>query len=524
MSAPERDPLAPLNVTTARNIEPGEQKLDVDVVIVGSGAGGSVAAYELAAAGRSVALLEAGPYVPSSEFTEKYPEMMELLYQDRGAQTNTTGDVVVLQGKCLGGSTVVNAAVAFRTPDHILEHWHDDFGLSDMTPETLDPYFSQVEGRLGIHENLPHEISLNSQLLVDGCNNLGFSSKPVSRNIRNCALSGFCIAGCASDRKQSMLVTYIPWAIEAGAQVFCDTRATEILVSGNRANGVRARTVDPKTGQTVATLTVNSKVVILAGGAVQTPLLLLQNGLANSSGMVGKNFACHPSLGILAEFPREINGWRGATVGTYCDEFEHPDKGGYIFEGAMTGADFMALFSPGIGDAHIRYMTNLKNTAGMISLIHDRNVGEVRLTEDGGKEIHYGIAVEDLPTIRDCLRDGARIFFAAGATRVIVPSYEPIMIESVDQIDAVVDRLTLAPLTMHYTSYHPQGTCRMGSDPANSVVQPTGETHDVDGLFIADASLFPTSIMVNPQVTVYTLATLIAEKINNRAAELFGAN
>ncbi|HAJ41346.1 MAG TPA: GMC family oxidoreductase, partial [Alcanivorax sp.] len=229
-----------LSVTEAKDIKQSALTLDADVVIVGSGAGGAVAGYELARRGKKVVILEAGPYVPSKDFTERFPESLETLYQDHGGQTNKSGDLLVLQGACVGGSTVVNGCVCFRTPDFILQDWQRDFGLSDLTAEELAPYFDRVEKNLSIEENKEHEIARHGQLIRAGANKLGWSVKPFKRNIRECALTGHCLSGCKTERKQSMLVSYLPWATAHGARIYADTRVTEVLADGGRARGVRA--------------------------------------------------------------------------------------------------------------------------------------------------------------------------------------------------------------------------------------------------------------------------------------------
>ena len=201
-----------LKVKTAADISQTTLTLDADVVVVGSGAGGAVMAYEMAKAGKRVVVLEAGPYVPSSEFNEKFSDMLALLYEDHGNQSTTQGDLLVLQGRCLGGSTVVNGCVAFRIPDFILDDWHKNYGLTNLTTDALNPYFEKVERNLNIHTNQPHEINENSRKLQKGAEELGWSVKPLRRNIRDCALTGHCLSGCKTDRKQSMLVTYLPWA------------------------------------------------------------------------------------------------------------------------------------------------------------------------------------------------------------------------------------------------------------------------------------------------------------------------
>lgn len=501
-----------LSVTEAKDIKQSALTLDADVVIVGAGAGGAVAGYELARRGKKVVILEAGPYVPSKDFTERFPESLETLYQDHGGQTNKSGDLLVLQGACVGGSTVVNGCVCFRTPDFILQDWQRDFGLSDLTAEELAPYFDRVEKNLSIEENKEHEIARHGQLIRAGANKLGWSVKPFKRNIRECALTGHCLSGCKTERKQSMLVSYLPWATAHGARIYADTRVTEVLADGGRARGVRAE-VTGHDGAKVADMTVNAERVILAAGAVQTPLLLLKGGLANRSGQVGKNFACHPSLYVSARYPKPVHAWRGAMLGVYVDEFLHPDKGGFVLEDGGAGlAELSMTAEPGTGEPFMQFMKDAKYLGGLVTLIHDHNVGTIRW-EDGRKVIDYQLANSDFPSMKRALKAAARLHLASGAEEVYVPSSDKRVIRSEADIDGAIEGLDNQPQHLRMVSYHPQGSCRMGADPDTSVVNSDGETHDVKGLYVADASLLPTSIIVNPQVTVYALATRIAERM-----------
>jgi choline dehydrogenase-like flavoprotein len=510
-----------LPVTQASDVVDGQLDLQADVVVVGSGAGGAVTAYELARQGLSVLVLEAGPYVPSSEFTEDFTEALEALYEDHGGQTNKAGDLLLLQGRCVGGSTVVNGCVSFRTPDFILEDWQRDFGLDNLTPETLAPYFERVERHLSIDDNGEHEIAMHSRLVRDGAKALGWSVKPFKRNIRDCALTGHCLSGCKTERKQSMLVTYLPWAAAHGARIYSDTRVTRVLEEGGRARGVHAEVI-AHDGSKVADMRVQADMVILAAGAVQTPLLLLKSGLANRSGEVGRNFACHPSMYVSARYPQPVYPWRGALLGTYVDEFMRPEKGGFILEAGGLGAAEMCLITePGTGKPYLEYMQDIKYYSGIVTLIHDHNVGQISWQDGDRKVIDYDVADSDFPSMVAALRAAARVHFAAGASEVFMPTTAPLKAASEDELESVLAQLENAPHTLRLVSYHPQGSCRMGADPARSVVAPHGETHDVAGLYVADASLLPTSIIVNPQETVYALATYIADQILDRREQYF---
>ena len=505
------DGLPALKVTEPDAIPSAGLQLKVDVAIIGSGASGAVTAYELSRSGAKVVVLEAGPYIRSTEFQEHAPTALETLYEDHGNQVNTTGDLAVLQGKCIGGSTVVNAAVCFRVPDQVLEDWRTKHGLEDLSPETLAPYFERVEKNLSIRQNAPHEVNYNGRLLIEGAKKLGLAAEPTTRNVKDCALSGHCISGCRTDRKQSMLVTYLPWASELGATILSGTRADAFEVSGNRITAVNAIATGSDGAQ--KPVRIEAGLVVVAAGAVQTPLLFQKNKLANSSGQVGLNFACHPSLAVFGEHERSIFAWAGATISAHAGDIENPLHGGYLLEAGMVGPVVTSTWvDGGVGNDFVQFMQDSKRFQAAVTLIHDHNVGRVYLDGDQ-KRIEYDIDDRDFEAVREALRGTARIYFGVGAKRVYLPTTRRTTIESEREVDSVIDGLTNGKHKYRMTSYHPQGTMRMGADPAKSVVAPDGRCHDLDNVYVPDASLFPSSLLVNPQLTVYGMASYIADKI-----------
>jgi choline dehydrogenase-like flavoprotein len=253
---------------------------------------------------------------------------------------------------------------------------------------------------------------------------------------------------------------------------------------------------------------------VLAAGPIYSPIILQQSGICNSSGQVGKNFACHPSMSVTAVFDQQVDDFHGATHSLYVDTNTLPDDGGYILLNAVQEpVESSFQVEPGTGQPYAQYMQKYRNTIRLITLIHDKNVGEVSI-KNGYKEIHYEVDDQDFEGMKLGLKHNARILFAAGAKYLYLPTSNRSLINSVDEIDSVIDGLVNQPARYKYTSFHPQGTCRMGADPANTVVNPLGETHDIKQLYIADASLLPTSIGYNPSETVYALASYIADKIN----------
>jgi len=327
-----------LDVVEAATAKQSQYDLTADAVVIGSGAGGAIAAYELAKSGKKVIVLEAGRYVPSSKMTEMSAVSLGTMYADHGGQANSQGDITVLQGACVGGSTVVNAALCFRTPDYYFKLWGEKYGLTNLTTEVMTPYFETVEKNLWIKENTAAETSPGAELIKKGLTETDVPIGTAKRNVKDCALSGFCFAGCKSDRKQSMLVTYLPWAQGYGAEIYADTRVNTITSDNGKANGVTAEMINPDTKEKVADMTVKAPIVVLAAGPIQSPIILLKSELANSSGQVGQNFACHPSLSLTAEFDEPVNDFVGATHSVYADEYTLPDEdgvGGFILLNAI---------------------------------------------------------------------------------------------------------------------------------------------------------------------------------------------
>lgn len=504
-----------LRVTRPDQIPDAGLRLRADVVIIGSGAAGAVTAYELSRSGAEVVVLEAGPHIPSSEFREHAPTALETLYEDHGNQVNTTGDLAILQGKCVGGSTVVNAAVCFRAPDQVLRDWAETHGLSNLSSETLRPYFERVERNLSINPNEPYEVNYNGRLLIEGAKKIGVPAGPTPRNVKSCTLSGHCISGCKTDRKQSMLVTYLPWASQLGATILSGTRAETFEVQNRRITAVQAVAVDER-GQKKP-VRVEAGLVVVAAGAVQTPLLFQRNRIGNSSGQVGLNFACHPSLAVFGEHDDDVYAWVGATISAHAGDIENPLKGGYLLEAGMVGPVVTSTWvDGGIGDDFVDFMQRSKKFQAAVTLIHDHNVGRVFLDGDR-KQIEYDIDDRDFESVREALRGAARMYFAAGARRVYLPTTRRTTIDRESDLDSVIDSLHNGKHMYRLTSYHPQGTMRMGADPAKSVVSPDGRCHDLDNVYVPDASLFPSSLLVNPQLTVYGMASYISDRILARA-------
>jgi choline dehydrogenase-like flavoprotein len=511
-------------IRSARALD-ADLALRAEVCVIGSGAGGAVAAAELAVGGRDVVVLEAGPHWTSRDFTQREDEMLPRLFEEAGMRQTADGAVTVLQGRCIGGSTVHNLCYCFRTPDPILALWRDEHALPELTPAALEASFARVEAGLRVQPIREDEVNALNRIVRRGTQALGWSGLLSKHNREACVQAGYCILGCSYDAKQSMLVTYVPRADAAGARIWADAQVEGIEASGGRVRRVHARAVDPR-GRPGARLTVEAPVVVLAAGAVATPDLLLRSRIANRSGRVGRGLHLHPSVMVAGIFDEPIHAYRGIPQSWYVDEFidlERDPHRGYVL---MPITGFPALTGtqmPGFGREHFRWMRQFAHTAGLLVLLHDQSEGSVAPGSSLGRpRLRYALTPDDERQLAEGLVHCCELLLAAGAREVVVPYFDaPLVVRPGDDLGAVARRGAAAG-TIPIASTHPQSTVRMGGDPRRAVVNAWGECHELAGLFVADMSVFPTSLGAPPQITTAALADRAAHHVLERWPELRG--
>ncbi len=485
----------------------GDVAVDVDVVVIGTGAGGAVVARELAEAGVAVMMLEEGAYVDRSEFTGRPLEMQKKLYRASGA-TFTVGNVPITipLGKTVGGSTTVNSGTCYRAPDRVLEHWVRDLGLTELTPDGLAPYFDRVEAVLGVAPVKPQYLGGCARVIARGADALGIKRhQPLKRNAPDCDGQGVCCFGCPTDAKRSMNVSYVPLALKAGAELYTNVRATRVIVEHGHAVGVVSKT---KAGRTV---TVRARAVIVACGSLITPPFLMRNGLGNASGELGKNLSVHPATGLLAVLDEKVENWKGVPQGYAIEEYAEE---GLMFEGAALPLDFSVGLMPHIGPELVELAEGFDRVASFGLMVEDTSRGRVRLVGDQ-PVITYNLNNADLGRMKRGIDILARVFLAGGARRVLLP------VHGFNEIHGEADlarfrATTLRPHDLEVSAYHPLGTARMGADPSKSVVDAEHQVHATPGLYVVDGASVPSSLGVNPQVTIMALATRAAEKLAAR--------
>jgi choline dehydrogenase-like flavoprotein len=478
-----------------------------DVVIVGSGAGGAVAAKELAEAGLKVILLEEGERFDRHDFTGAPPERLRRFYRGNGLTFTIGVPTISLPiGRGVGGSTLINSGTCFRTPDFVLDSWRLD-------RDELAPFFDDVESVLHVAPVGADIMGTNGEVMEAGRKALGYSGGPIRRNARGCHGSGVCAFGCPLDAKLGMHVTYLPLAAAAGARIISGCRVDQVVVEGGRATGVKGSLVDPDSGavQRDGRFEIDASTVVLAMGAIYTPALLQRQRLANSSGQVGRHLRIHPGCGVLGVFDHDLLGWKGVMQSYFVDE---KLRDGILLEATYPppGVGYSAGGVGGKGADLKEMLSRYRQTAAAGLIISDTGSGRVRSVPGGGLLISYDLHPDDLRKTLEGIRLAAEVYLAAGAEEVhtLLPAMPPVR-KREDLEGITAGRWTAADLKL--SAYHPMGTCRMGPDPRGAVVDEYGRSHDVPGLVIADASVLPGSTFVNPQITIMALAARSARHL-----------
>jgi choline dehydrogenase-like flavoprotein len=494
--------------------------LKPDVCVVGSGPGGAMVASRLSRAGASVVVLEEGGYHTKDEFDMQEASAFPRLYQDRGNRATADLSVQVLQGRAVGGGTVVNWTTSYRTPDSVLERWRRSEGLS-LTPDLLRPHFDEVEQRLGIEKVDYEDTNPNNRAIYDGCRKLGWQVDTTRRNVRQCLRTGYCGMGCPVDAKQSATLTYLPDAVAAGAEVYANCRVEKIEWSGKRASAVVGSFLRPGTQQgSGRSMRVEPRVVVVSGGAINSPVLLLRSGL--DQGPVGKKTWLHPVVAVGAFYEERIEGFYGAPQSVASHHFSERGEGaGFFIEASPVHPMLASIATPGFGARLRTNMSMLPHFSATISLMIDgfhesENGGTASMREGGGPRLDYPFTERIYECFRAGMKAMARIHLANGAREIVTFHNEPVRIANERDL-AKIDEAPLGPNRVAVFTAHQMGGCRMGADPSRSVVNPQLRHHAVENLFVIDGSVYPTSLGVNPMESIYALASWASDHVRTAA-------
>ena len=481
-----------------------------DVVVVGSGAGGAVVARELAARGRDVALVEEGGFFTGKDFTGNPRAMIDLLYRSRGL-TGALGrpTIPIPLGRCVGGTTTINSGTCYRAPDYVLDEWAERYGVRGAREADLRPYFERVEQELNVRPVPDETYGRNSSLFERGAAALGYAGARIPRNERGCLGTGVCAFGCPQDAKQAMHVSYVPRALDAGARLFTRCRVDKILLSADKAIGVVGRFVDAEGRETGHELRVLARQVVVACGALLTPALLERSRVPDPSGLRGRNLHIHPATRVGALFDEEVRGWEEVPQ---AYNVHHFTREGIFIQGQFVPPAMEAPVLPGVGTAHKEIMARYTRLGSFGALISDESAGRVRAGRGRAPRVTYQLGAADAKKLARAIGLTADIFFAAGAREVYSGVHSRPILRSIDEARAL-QQTELPAADFEMMAFHPQGTARMGEDARQAVSDSAGRVHGTPGLWIGDASLFPSSCKVNPQITIMALATRLAERL-----------
>ena len=499
-------------------------ELTADAVVIGSGAGGSVVAAELAAAGSDVVVLEMGDYLNEADFTGTEAEMTPKLFLRRGLLTTSDLGMVVLAGSCLGGGTVVNWSDSLRTPDDVLDEWERQHGLEGVAGAAYQKGFELAERRMNVNtlDSVPNE---NNAALQRGCEALGYHWDPIPRNASGCEQRcGGCQFGCPFGRKRTALLTFLQDAHDRGARIISGCRVERVLVRQGRVAGVDAQVAGAQRGQEHRVV-VMAPTVVVAGGGVESPAVLLRSGLDNPN--IGRHLRLHPVAVVAGFYDHPIQAWTGSPQTIKTDQFAHL-RGAYGFRLEMAPAH------PGIiamgtawegGLQHKLQMLRSANAAIFFVLTRDTGEGKVQVDRRGRAVMTYWPNQVDRGFLVRGMQEITRIAFAGGAVAVSTTHSPALRLESdagvpgavrggsLERFLADIAARGVAPNRLPLFTAHQMGSCRLGANRRTSVADPYGQVHGVQGLYVADASGFPTASGVNPMLSVMALAYRVAQRI-----------
>jgi choline dehydrogenase-like flavoprotein len=502
-----------------------DKSVSCDVCIVGSGAGGAVLAERLSKAGKKVVVLEDGGFHKSEDFTLEERSMMPRLYQEGAGRATSDQSMLIAQGRAVGGTTVVNWTTCFRTPERVMTHWQEHHGVEGLSHAALVPHWAQIEQRLGVIKMQLSQVNKNNLVTWHGLDKLGWHKDLLSRNVRNCAHTGFCGHGCPIDAKQSMLVTMIPDAVKAGADVYANAWVEKIVRAGRKITEVVARMRDPLSDKlSGATLTVKAKVTVLSGGAINTPAILLRSEI-DPSGRTGKRTFLHPAIGGFGVHVDKPEPYIGSPQYVYSDQFvDRGDKIGFLVEGAPMFPMLVGGFMNALGEERQAMMSLFPHLSNTGALLHDgfdlANPEEgavISLKPSGQPQIDYVWTERLVEGLKAAARAAGEIQLAAGAKQVGTPTGR--YAHDLDELKRAIDDAEYLPAKTSVFVAHCMGGCAMGADPMKSVVDSkTLRHHDLDNLFVVDGSVYPTSLTVNPQISIYGLASWAAQHVEAASA------
>ncbi len=502
--AQEHDPARPDAALTVTSSTESSSVITADAVVVGSGAGGAMAARTLARAGLDTVVVEEGRRWTVQEFRTTHPiDRYAGLYRGAGATVALGRPAIVLPiGRAVGGSTVVNSGTCYRPPQAVQERWRDEFGLELADPARLGNYLDDIEQTLQVGPVPLDVMGRNGRLLLDGAKALGWRAAPIPRNAPGCDGCCQCAIGCPRNAKFGVHLNALPQACAAGARIVSQARVERVLHQDGRARGVRARRPD---GTAIDVL---AATVVVSAGATETPMLLARSGLS-AHPRLGRNLALHPAVALAGHFADDVFAWRGVLQSAATDELH--DSHGVLIEATSTPPGMGSLAFPGFGADLLGWLDRAHRVATLGAMVADDGVGRVMRGPRGEALPRYDITRTDAAKLLVAIEAMGKLLFAAGADEVLTGLPAGASATSVSGLQDVLRQTN--PKSLHLAAFHPTGTAAAGADDQVCPVDEHGRLRGVDGVSVADASILPSSPSVNPQVSIMALALAVADQV-----------
>ncbi len=496
-------------------------EISAEICIVGSGSAGATAAWDLAAAGRDVVVLEEGSDRTGARLTQRDGEMYDQLYMDRGGRATADLSVTVQQGRVLGGGGVVNACDVVPISDGVLRHWQKRWGLADWSPEALRPFRDRALADLSANRPDHSDEALfnrNNRILRRGTEALGWRGEVMLHNRVGCAGVGTCLIGCPLDAKRNPRFVAIPAAVAAGARFFTRARAVRIEGADRETKTVRVRRLDPLGYREQGDLAVRARVVVLAANAVASAQLLLRSGAGNAH--VGRHLSLQPQLPVVAWMGEEVRFFRGIPQSwavTQFEDLDHPAHGwwGFRVEAIAGTPGIVASILPALGEAGKEMMRRYPQVAAALCLLPDEPVGSVEVERSGRLRIHYDFTGEQLQRTRDAARAAARLYLAAGAREVMVPVSPMVTVRSESELSRI-DAIPFLPATAPFISAHQQGGVRMAPSERDGAADPEGRVHGTRDVLVFDSGGFPSSASSHTMAPIISAAHFLSGRLLSR--------
>lgn len=500
-------------IYTSDEYKKGEKrKIKTEVCVIGSGCGGSMVAKELALSGAKVLVLEEGMYIPPESFNQRDDDMLPKLYRLAGMQMTTSYLINVLEGKCVGGGSVINAADCVMTHKEVFKMWQNNYGLKIEWSE-IEECAKEVEEEIRVSKIEETELNRNNRTLLDMCRKKGFSADTFYTNRINCVECGYCMIGCRYNAKQSALITFLKEATKKGTEIYSSAFVKSLKARGKKVIIAEGMFLDPHTSRVKGRFEVHADVFFLSAGAIHTPNIVFNSNLSVPDN-VGKNLSLQPQTPVVGIFEEEMVSYRGIPQAVFCNEFEEVDKengySGFRIEAIMVGPGMSSQFIPGIGKDTHRLMKQYRNVGAVLVLFPDKPSGYLKRWHTPQPEISYTLKDEIKTRMKKGIKTAAEIFLDNGAKEVAIPFEKGFTIKRKKEL-SLIDKIDIEKALVKCVSAHPQGTMRM-SEREDGVISSDFKVKGLENLYVVDSSVFPTTSSSHIMMPIYAFAKLAVKK------------